>query len=177
MFCLFVFLASFLFIHNDDCIEFDELPQPLEDPPITASSSQNTDLLPHTSPVIEGAHEMDSDGEEESSSQEASPSKPVWKEALSVPALPLATASYNQHMGGVDRGDQIRGYYATKLKCRNFYRYFYRYIVKILVGVAISNSFILHHHCYPNAKVSLKSFHETVAVQLIETVLAENLEG
>ena len=87
MFCLFVFLASFLFIHNDDCIEFDELPQPQEDPPITASSSQNTDLLPHTSPVIEGAHEMDSDGEEESSSQEASPSKPVWKEALSAPTL------------------------------------------------------------------------------------------
>ncbi len=87
MFCFFVFLASFLFIHNDDCIEFDELPQPQEDPPITALSSQNTDLLPHTSPVIEGAQEMDSDGEEESSSQEASPSNPVWKEALSVPAL------------------------------------------------------------------------------------------
>ncbi len=30
---------------------------------------------------------MDSDGEEESSSQEASPSKPVWKEALSAPTL------------------------------------------------------------------------------------------
>ncbi len=87
MFCFFVFLASFLFIHNDDCIEFDELPQPQEDPPITALSSQNTDMLPHTSPVIEGAQEMDSDGEEESSSHEVSPSNPVWKEALSVPAL------------------------------------------------------------------------------------------
>ncbi len=84
MFCLFVFLASFLFIHNDDCIEFDELPQPQEDPPITALSSQNTDLLPHTSPVIEGAHEMDSDGEEESSSQEASPS-PFLAHLLLVP--------------------------------------------------------------------------------------------
>ena len=31
----------------------------------------------------------------------------------------LATASYNQYMGGVDRGDQIQGYYSTKLKCRS----------------------------------------------------------
>ncbi len=88
-------------------------------------------------------------------------------------SCPLATASYNQHMGGVDRGDQIRVYYATKLKCRKFYRY----IVNFLVGVAISNSFILHHHCYPNAKVSLKSFHETVAVQLIGNYCSRRKPG
>ena len=34
----------------------------------------------------------------------------------SVPC-PVAIAAYNNYMGGVDRGDQLRGYYATK---RNF---------------------------------------------------------
>lgn len=76
---------------------------------------------------------------------------------------PVATASYNKYMGGVDRGDQLRGYYSTKIKCRKFYKY----IVNFLVGVALSNSFIVHRHCHPNQKLSLKHFHELVATQLI----------
>ncbi len=78
-------------------------------------------------------------------------------------SCPLATAAYNRYMGGVDRGDQIRGYYSTKLKCRKFYKF----IVNFLVGVALSNSFILHRHCHSNQSISLKWFHEIVAMQLV----------
>ena len=63
-------------------------------------------------------------------------------------SCPTATASYNKYMGGVDRGDQIRGYYSTKVKFRKFYKY----IVNFLVGVALSNAFILHHHCHSHLK-------------------------
>ena len=65
-------------------------------------------------------------------------------------------------MGGVDKGDQLRGYYAPKLKCRNFYKY----IVNFLVGVALTNSYILHLS-RAGSKLSLKKFQELAAKQLI----------
>ncbi len=76
---------------------------------------------------------------------------------------PVAIAYYNQFMGGVDRGDQIRGYYATKIKSRKFYKY----IVNFLVGVAIFNAYIFYRHATQNGATSLKKFHELVAIQLI----------
>ena len=43
------------------------------------------------------------------------------------------------YMGGVDRGDLVRGYYSCRTKCRNFYTY----IFHSLFDVNIINSFIL----------------------------------
>ena len=77
----------------------------------------------------------------------------------SVPC-PVAIAAYNNYMGGVDRGDQFCGYYATKIKCRKFYKY-------ILMGVAITNSFILNRLGHPGSNLSLKKFQELAAKQLI----------
>ena len=51
---------------------------------------------------------------------------------------PLAFKSYNKYMGGVDRGDQLRGYYRCKVKSRTFYKYIFYFII----GVAITNAFI-----------------------------------
>ena len=53
---------------------------------------------------------------------------------------PLALKSYNKYMGGVDRGDQLRGYYRCKVKSRKFYKYIFYF----LIDVAITNAFILH---------------------------------
>ena len=52
---------------------------------------------------------------------------------------PTSIISYNQFMGGVDRGDQLRGYY----RCRSKSRKFYKYIFFFLFDVAITNAYIL----------------------------------
>ena len=53
---------------------------------------------------------------------------------------PAAVISYNTYMGGVDRGDQLRGYYG----CRSKSRKFYKYIFYFLLDTPITNAYILH---------------------------------
>ena len=36
-------------------------------------------------------------------------------------SIPLCTSRYNKNMGGVDRADQMQGYYQWKMKSRKFY--------------------------------------------------------
>lgn len=57
---------------------------------------------------------------------------------IEVPC-PESIISYNKFMGGVDRGDQLRGYYS----CRSRSRKFYKYIFFFLFDVAITNAYIL----------------------------------
>ena len=57
---------------------------------------------------------------------------------ISVPC-PMSIMDYNTYMGGVDRGDQVRGYYSCRMKCRKFYKYIFHF----LLDVAITNAFIL----------------------------------
>ena len=58
---------------------------------------------------------------------------------ISVPC-PEAIIIYNRYMGGVDRGDQLRGYYNCKVKSRKFYKYIFYF----LFDVSITNAFILY---------------------------------
>lgn len=53
---------------------------------------------------------------------------------------PLCIALYNEYMGGVDLGDQLRGSYHVRLKNRKNYKYIFWF----LFDVAITNAFILH---------------------------------
>ena len=53
---------------------------------------------------------------------------------------PMCVALYNQYMGGVDVGDQIRGYYHVRLKCTKNYKYIFWF----LVDVSTTNAFILY---------------------------------
>lgn len=76
---------------------------------------------------------------------------------------PAAIAAYNMHMGGVDKGDQLRGYYSTKIKSRKFYKY----LMNFLVGVAVTNAFIMFRISHPHSKTNLKKFHEVLGKQLI----------
>ena len=76
---------------------------------------------------------------------------------------PVACAAYNQFMGGVDIGDQLRGYYSYKMKSRKFYKYIYNF----LCGVTVTNAFILYKAAHPGSKVAMKKFQEVLANQLI----------
>ena len=62
----------------------------------------------------------------------------------------MGCVAYNKFMGGVDQGDQKRGYYATKIRSRKFYKY----IANFLLGVAVTNSFILFLYTHPRSRSS-----------------------
>jgi len=47
----------------------------------------------------------------------------------------IALPAYKNHMGGVERGDQLRGY-TTKIRCRNLYK---GIVIFLLVGVYLTN--------------------------------------
>lgn len=77
---------------------------------------------------------------------------------------PTSCDIYNQYMGGVDLGDQLRGYYHLRMKCRKFYQY----IAKFLLDVAITNSFILYHHSHPDSTAVILKFREVLGKQLTD---------
>ena len=76
---------------------------------------------------------------------------------------PSSIALYNRFMGGVDRNDQIRGYYNTPIKCRKFYKYIFWF----LFDVAITNAFILCKEFSSLEIRTVKSFRVELAKQLI----------
>ena len=47
--------------------------------------------------------------------------------SMDVPC-PESVRIYNCFMGGVDRGDQLRGYYQVRLKSRKCYKYIFWYV-------------------------------------------------
>jgi hypothetical protein len=69
-------------------------------------------------------------------------------------------------MGGVDRNDQLRGYYSVRTKSRKSYKY--KYIFWFLFDVAIVNSFILYGMSPATGrKKTMKEFRVEFAHQLI----------
>ncbi len=85
-------------------------------------------------------------------------------EKIAVPC-PQCIEDYNRLMGGVDRGDQMRGYY----RCPTKFHKFYMYIYSFLMDVCVTNSYILHsRYSSPSnkSKTSL-SFRLRLAEELI----------
>ena len=82
---------------------------------------------------------------------------------ISLPC-PQAIIQYNTYMGGVDRGDQLRGYYS----CRSKSRKFYKYIFYFLLDTTITNAYILYtrHTESPTFK-HMKDFRVALAKSLI----------
>ncbi len=76
---------------------------------------------------------------------------------------PSAFSVYNQFMGGVDLGDQLRGYYHVRMKCRKFYQY----VAKFLLDVAITNAYILYGLNHPGSKVTTLKFRDVLAKEII----------
>ena len=77
---------------------------------------------------------------------------------------PEAIIIYNRYMGGVDRGDQLRGYYNCKVKSRKFYKYIFYF----LFDVSITNAFILYKNfCSSPTFNTIKKFRLQLARELI----------
>ena len=87
---------------------------------------------------------------------------------------PESIISYNKFMGGVDRGDQLRGYYSCRTKSRKFYKYIYTF----LLDAAITNAFILMKHYCPSCPFSnIKSFRLQLAKELIGEYCSRRRRG
>ena len=87
------------------------------------------------------------------------------KDGSRIPVpCPQSIIDYNMFMGGVDRGDQVRGYYSCRTKCRKFYKYIFHF----LFDVAITNSFILQKHfCQDSRHKNILDFRLQLAKELI----------
>ncbi len=80
---------------------------------------------------------------------------------------------YNKKMGGVDRGDQLRGYYSCRTKSRKFYKYLFYFVF----DVAVTNAYILHKHFTSIATGNVKEFRIKLAKQLISTYCTRKVPG
>ena len=76
---------------------------------------------------------------------------------------PESIASYNKHMGGVDRNDQLRGYYNTTLKSRKYYKYLFFAAFEI----TITNTYIASKFFDELKTKTLKDFRLKMANLLI----------
>ena len=91
--------------------------------------------------------------------------------SVEVPC-PASIISYNKFMGGVDRGDQLRGYY----RCRSRSRKFYKYVFYFLLDVAITNAYILMKSSGRSFK-DFKSFRLQLAKDLIGEYCSRRRRG
>ena len=72
--------------------------------------------------------------------------------------------NYNMFMGGVDRGDQLRGYYKCSVKTRKWYKYLFYF----LFDVSVTNAYILYKHYSTNSEYkTIKEFRMKLANDLI----------
>lgn len=86
---------------------------------------------------------------------------------------PETIASYNAHMGGVDRNDQMKSYYTIPVSGKKWWsRIFYD-----LIDRAVYNSFVLEQESPHHAARSLKQFRIDVAKQLVGTFSSRKKRG
>lgn len=79
-------------------------------------------------------------------------------------SCPEAIVLYNKYMGGVDQGDQNRGYYHVRLKSRKMYKYIFWF----LFDVTVTNTFILSQFAPSSRKrLPLKDVRVQLARELI----------
>jgi hypothetical protein len=86
---------------------------------------------------------------------------------------PESIILYNQFMGGVDKGDQLRGYYRCRVKTRKFYKYIFFF----LLDVAITNSFILYRGSTNGKTKTIKEFRILLSQELIGDYVSRRRPG
>ena len=87
---------------------------------------------------------------------------------------PEAVRLYNMFMAGVDKNDQLRGYYAVRTKSTKNYKYIFWF----LFDVAIVNAFILYQRVPTvGKKLTLKEFRVELAKRMIGTYNSRKYRG
>ena len=86
---------------------------------------------------------------------------------------PLAIKMYNVFIGGVDKHDQLCGYYSVRTKSRKSYKYLFWF----LFDVAIVNSFILYGLSPTTGRKTMKEFRVELAHQLIGSYNSNKYRG
>ena len=90
------------------------------------------------------------------------------KDATRTPvSCPESILLYNMYMGGVDRGDQLRGYYSCRTKSRKFYRYVFYF----LYDVAITNAYVLQKNFCPD------NVHKNIKHKAVPTAVGTRANG
>ena len=88
--------------------------------------------------------------------------------------MPQAIVDYNQHMGGVYRGDQYRKYYQVQMKSRKSYRYIFWFLFEI----SVLNSFVLHRYSPCTSKIlNYLDFRVQLAKELIGNYCSRKTVG
>lgn len=90
-------------------------------------------------------------------------------------SCPQCIDDYNHYMSGVDKGDQLRGYYHVRLKCRKNYKYIFWF----LFDVAITNAFILmqRYSASTTKPLTMKEFRMHLAKGLIDDYMSRKRAG
>ena len=94
-----------------------------------------------------------------------------------VVSCPECVSEYNRFMAGVDKGDQLRGYYVVRLKSMKYYRYIFWF----LFDVCVTNTYVLMRYqpttAVPQSQQNLKNFRLRLAHQLIGTYQSRKRAG
>ena len=85
-----------------------------------------------------------------------------------VVRCPESVELYNRYMGGVDRNDQLRGYYHVRLNCRKFYKYIFWF----LFDVSVTKSYILFRQYVGNPEKCISDL-KTFRVELARCLIAD----
>ena len=86
---------------------------------------------------------------------------------------PKSIIDYNTYTGGVDRGDQLRGYYHCLSKSRKFYKYIHHF----LLDVTITNAYVLHRNHSHSPSLSVKEFRLQLANELVGNYCSRRFPG
>ena len=86
---------------------------------------------------------------------------------------PKSIVSYNQYMGGVERGDQLRQYYHVRYTSHKNYKYIFWF----LFDVAVTNSYILLRHYGTRNRLTSKEFRIELAKSLIGDYNSRKIRG
>ena len=80
---------------------------------------------------------------------------------------PPSIVAYNRYMAGVDKADQLRGYYKVRSKSRKFYKYLFWF----LFDSASVNAFILMKHFRPSSNTTTRQAFKSFRLKLGEGLI------